>query len=178
VASLNLRRFALNALDAGRGPPLRRFEVSSAPTLQLARELRAGATVALPLAPTTKQAGAPTTSQVVAIAARPRLAVEGSPVPPGADLTLKAAPITASSGAPGVAATAAVVAGPGVAAGVASEVTADEAIENAPLAAATGHPGAAAAALIASAPWVMLGGASPFSFTDGTIWDDGTLWDR
>ena len=176
MASLNLGRFALKARGAGRGRPLRRVEVSSAPGLQLAGELRLGASLALPLAPTTEQAGAPTSSRVVAIAAHPRLAVEEGAAPPGVDLTLEAAPVAASSGTPDVAATVAVVSGPGVAAGGVLETTADAAIAKAPLAAATGHPGAAASALIASTPRVKLGEASPFTFADGTIWDDGTLW--
>ena len=176
MASLNLRRFALEARGAGKGRPLRRVEVSSAPVLQLAGELRQGASVALPLAPTTEQVGAPTTSRVVDIATRPSLAVEEGAAPPGVDLTLQAAPVAASSGTPDVAATVAVVSGPGVAAGGVLETTADAAIAKAPLAAATGHPGAAASALIASTPRVTLGEVSPFTFADGTIWDDGTLW--
>jgi len=175
-----LSQIVLAAAGAGKGPPLRRAEISSAPGLQLVGELGLGASVALLLPPTTNQAGALLASRVVAIAARPHLAFETGAAPPGVDLTLEAAPIVASGGAPGVAATVAVVAGPGVAAAGAPEMVADAVAAKARLAAITGHPEVAASALIASIPGVTVtpsaGGASPFTFLDGTIWNDGTPW--
>lgn len=176
MAALNLRRAARAAPGTSKTRSLRRVDLSSAPGLQLAAGPRLGAGVALPLAPTAEQAGAPAASAIATIAAPPRLTAERDTAPPGVDLTLKAAPLATSSGSPGVAATAALLAGPGVAAGVAPATTAAAAVVKPPLAAATGAPGAAASALIALIPGLMLGAASPLAFADGTIWDDGTLW--